>query len=347
MSHPILERHLNKGSVKTVYLWYGEEEFLIRRALGRLETWLRQGDDWAGKTMLDGTETTLSEIMTTVRSPRLWGGKELVVVWPVDHYQPKDLGLLEKYLEAPSTQACLVLIACRLKFKDVQGHKLWRQLLDQEAALGFSRLREKELPAWLEREAKLQGKTLGAGVARQLVEVVGQNLSDLHQELEKLILYTGPAPSIAATDAARLMSHSRAHTIFELVEALGQSRPDKALKVLSHLLELGEQPAVILVMLARQIRLLMRTREGLEKHLDAAELAKELGVLKFVAEKLQLQARGFRLDQLKKQLIRLHEADQQMKTGMTLPRLLLEKVVLDLCPLATLKIQSPGRSRHG
>ena len=92
-------------------------------------------------------------------------------------------------------------------------------------------------------------------------------------------------------------------------------------------------------MLARQVRLLMRTREGLKRKLTARELAKELGVAEFIAKKLQEQARGFRLAQLKSQLIRLHEADHQIKTGMAVPRLLLEKVILDLCPLPTLRLQ--------
>jgi DNA polymerase III subunit delta len=281
------------------------------------------------------------EVLTAARSPQLWGGRQLVIVWQAERYQTKDLNALEKYLQAPSPQTCLVLIALGLKSKDVQSHDLWRQLLDQEAALGFPRMREGELPNWLEREAKLQGKTLGPGVARQLVEVVGQNLLDLYQELEKLILYTGAGIAITVADISRLSSHSRAHTIFELLDALGQTRPEKALKVLGHLLELGEPPPMILVMLARQIRLLMRTREGLKRHLDAAALAKELGVQRFVAEKLQRQAKGFRLGQLRGQLIRLHEADHQIKTGMALPRLLLEKVILDLCPLPALKLQLP------
>jgi DNA polymerase III subunit delta len=338
MSHPILDRHLKNNSLKPVYLWYGEEEFLIRRALARLEEWLGQEEELAAKIVLDGLETPLAEVLTEARSPQLWGGRQLVVVWQVERYKSKELAVLEKYLQAPSGQTCLVLIAPGLKPKEIQAHAIWGRLLEQEAALGFPRLREGELPAWLEREAKRQGKTLGPGAARQLVEVVGQNLLELHQELEKLILYTGAETTITGTDTARLSSHSRAHTIFELVEALGQNRPDKALKVLGRLLELGEPASVILVMLARQIRLLMGTREGLKRRLDATALAKELGVPRFVAEKLQRQAGSFRLAQLKGQLIRLHEADQQIKTGMAVPRLLLEKFILDLCPLPALKL---------
>ncbi len=339
MSHPILERQLKQHVVKPVYLWYGEEGFLIRRALERLESWLVEQDDLAARIVLDGTETPLDDVLSEARSPQLWGGRQLVVVWQAERYKQENLQPLEKYIQAPAGQTCLVLIAVGLKQKDVQAHTLWRQLLAQDAALGFSRLRESDLAGWLEQEAKQQGKMLGAGAARKMVEAVGQNLLELFQELEKVILYTGAEKTITAAHIEKLSSHSRTHTIFELVEALGQSQPDKAFKVLGRLLELGEHPSKIIVMLARQIRLLMRTRECLKSNLNAAELAKELGVALFVAKKLPGQAQGFRLAQLKGQLIRLHEADQQIKTGTAVPRLLLEKIILDLCPLPALKLQ--------
>jgi len=341
MSQTILERQLKKKSLKSIYLFYGEEEFLIRRALAHLEDWLRQEADLAGKTVLETGETSLAEAVAAARSPQLWGGRQLIVLWLGERLKAAELAPLGQYLKAPSASTCLVLVALKLKPKDVQGHSLWKVLQEQEAALGFPRLREGELPAWLEREAKRQGKTLGPGAARLLMEVGGFNLADLHQELEKLILYTGAEPTITPADVTQLGSHSRTHTIFELVEALGQSRPDKALKVLDRLLELGEPPALILVMIARQVRLLLRTREGLKKRLSTEALAQELGVYKNVAEKLQRQAAGFRLGQLQGHLIRLHVADQNLKTGMAAPRLLLEKVVLDLCPLPALK-KLPG-----
>jgi DNA polymerase-3 subunit delta len=339
MVHDILERQFKKNAVLPVYLWYGEEEFLIRGELTRLETWLEQRGDLAAKIAVDAADTPLAEVLIQARSPQLWGGRQLIVVWQVERYKSEELTVLTKYLQAPTRQTCLLLIAPGLKHKDVQAHQVWRQLLQQEAALGFPRLREGELPGWLQQEAKRQGKTLAPGAAKQIVEAAGQNLLELHQELEKLILYAGAETTITSAHIAKLSSHSRTHTIFELVEALGQSQPDKALQVLARLLELGEHPSKIIVMLARQIRLLMRTREGLKRNLNAVELAKELGVPKFSAEKLQRQARGFRLAQLKSQLIRLHEADQQIKTGMAVPRLLLEKVILDLCPLPALRLR--------
>jgi DNA polymerase III subunit delta len=339
MVHDLLERQFKKNTVPPVYLWYGEEEFLIRRELTRLEGWLEQREDLSAKITVDAADTPLAEVLTQARSPQLWGGRQLIIVWQAERYKSDELAALEKYLQAPARQTILLLMAPGLKHKDVQAHQVWRQLLEQEAALGFPRLREGDLPGWLQQEAKRQGKMLAPGAARQIVEAAGQNLLELDQELEKLILFTGAEITITAAHSAKLSSHSRSHTIFELVEALGQSKPDKALKVLARLLELGEHPSKIVVMLARQIRLLMRTREGLKKNLHGRELAKELGVAEFIAKKLIEQARGFRLARLRSQLIRLHEADQQIKTGMAVPRLLLEKVILDLCPLPALRRQ--------
>lgn len=342
MSHPILSRHLKKGTLKPVYLFYGEEEFLIRRALASLEAWLQQHDELAAKISLEAAATPLADVLSAARSPQLWGGRQLVVYWGVDHLKASDLAPLAKYLAAPSSWTCLILVAVGLKAKDVQARKPWRHLLEQEAALAFPRLRERELLGWLEQEAKQQGKVLEPGAARVLVEAVGQNLTDLAQQLEKLILYAGPAAQISAAAAQTLASHSRVRTIFELVESLGQNQPEKALAVLLRLLALGEPPSVILVMLARQLRLLLRTQEGLQQGLNTAQLAQELGVLPFVAEKLQRQAADLSAPRLQEQLLRLQEADQQIKTGMAAPQLLLEKVILDLCPLPALRTGQPG-----
>lgn len=342
MSHPILEKHLKKGEPKPVYLFFGEEDFLVHRALARLEGWLRQQDDLAAKVSGDANDIPLADFLSAARSPQLWGGRQLLVLQGVERYKAAELKPLSAYVQEPSPQTCLVLTASTLKMKDVQASALWRPLLETEAALAFPRLREREVLTWLEQEAKQQGKRLEPGVARLLVAVAGSNLADLAQELEKLILYCGTGADLTLVAAKQVATQSRSHSIFELVEALGESRPEKALRVLQRLLALGEPPSLILVMLARQLRLLLRTQDKLAQGLPPAQLAKELGVLPFVAEKLQRQAAQFAPQDLQDQLLRLQEADLQLKTGMSAPQLLLEEVILTLCPLPELRRSGSG-----
>jgi DNA polymerase-3 subunit delta len=343
MSQVILARHLKKGALKPVYLFCGEEEFLLQRALGQVEAYLRERGELSAKVSFRLHEVSWAEVLSAARSPQLWGGRQLVVVWGVERSKAAELKPLAAYLQAPSAWTCLVLVAAALKMKEVQSHALWRQLLEQEAVVAFPRLWERELIQWLEEEAKRQGKTLAPGVARFLVEMGGQNLSELAQQLEKLILFVGAAPELSLAAARTLASQSRQYTIFELVEALGQSRPEKALQVLHQLLELGEPPGVILVMLARQIRLLWRVAAKPPEGRDADTLARELGLPPFAAAKLLQQAKHFRPGRLREQLLALQEVDLQLKSGALAPPLSLEKVILDLCPLPELRERRPGR----
>jgi hypothetical protein len=91
---------------------------------------------------------------------------------------------------------------------------------------------------------------------------VGDNLAELNQELEKLALFAGPENTLTPALVTQLASHSRTYNIFALVEALGEPGFHQRLASLGQLLDLGEHPAKILGMLARQVRILIRVKEG-------------------------------------------------------------------------------------
>lgn len=330
MRAALLDRHLKQGHLQPVYLFFGEEEFLIRRALRRLEQGLQHRGELAAKYQFTAKATALEEILAQARSPQLWGGRQLLIIWEADKFSPAELTSLATYCQAPAAAAILVLVALGLKAKEVEKHKFWRHFLAQEAALGFPKLKEVEIIAWLDREAKAQGKILAAGAAQRLLELVGPDLQELHQELEKLLLYSGMEPQITLAMVNQLGSTSHNYTIFELVAALGQRQPVPALKILNRLLTLGEPPHRILVMLARQVRLLLKIQEGRQQRLTLPELARRLEVHPFAVEKLQRQAASLSPAALHQALIRLQEIDAAVKAGMPAPALLLENFILTL-----------------
>ncbi|RLA89858.1 MAG: DNA polymerase III subunit delta [Deltaproteobacteria bacterium] len=343
MSHPILERHLKKQTLRPVYLFYGEEEFLLRRALERLQTGLRADDQQQSeKHILEAEDTSLAEVLSQARVPSLWGTRQLIVLYNADRYKAAELKPLGSYLDAPTPQTCLVLVAPGLKFKEVERHPYWRRLQEQEAALGFFRLKEAALPRWLEQEARRQGKVLPPAAAQRLIETVGDNLLELAQELEKLVLYMGAEKTITAPLVSQLTCASRSFTIFALVDALGQRRPEQALQILKRLLELGEPPLKILVMLARQLRLLLRLQDYQDAATPVEEQARRLGLPRGIVLKLQRQAAHFRVAELRSHLFNLHRADQGLKTSPLPPRLWLEKVILELCPPVPFRNQRLG-----
>jgi DNA polymerase-3 subunit delta len=331
MSHPTLKRHLERAALKPLYLFFGDEEFLMLRALARLEASLtEQAGEPPVKVVRESQEVGLSEFLAEARVATLWGPGQLLILRRVDLYPGDQLQALNEYLDHPAPRAWVVLLAEGLKAREVEKHPVWGRLLREEAALGFYRLREGELYQWLTREARGLGKNLTLAAAQRLVEMVGDNLAELSQELEKLALFAGPEATLSPGLVRQLASHSRTYNIFALVEALGEPGCQPRLASLGHLLDLGEPPAKILGMLARQVRLLIWVKE--DANADPAALARSLKVPQGVVKRLRQQAAHFSPAALQAHLALLHQVDYRLKTSTGSPRLWLEWALLRMGP---------------
>ncbi|MGO9394792.1 MAG: DNA polymerase III subunit delta, partial [Desulfobaccales bacterium] len=196
MSHPLLERQLKRQSIKPLYLFFGDEEFLMLRALERLQEGLQ--DRWGEapvRVLREAQEVELPEFLAETREASLWGPGQLLVLRRLG-LNAAALEAVNAYLDHPAPRAWVVLLAEGVKSRDWERNPVWQRLQRQEAALGFFRLKEADLYQWLTREAAGLGKTLTLAAAQRLVEVVGDNLAELIQELEKLALYAGAEKSL-------------------------------------------------------------------------------------------------------------------------------------------------------
>jgi DNA polymerase-3 subunit delta len=277
----------------------------------------------------EAQEAALSEFLAQSRMTPLWGPGQLLVLRRAEAIPVADLKAVTEYLSRPAPRAWVVLLADGLKARDLGKNPVWSRLAADEAALGFFRLKEEELCRWLAQESQALGKTLTLAAAQRLVEIVGENLRELTQELEKLALFAGEEKTLTPALVAQLASHSRTYSIFALVDALGEPGAQKRLSALDHLLALGEPPARIVGMLARQLRLLMRLKESPGA---APDLCRRLNLPQGVVKRLAQQAARFSEAALQGHLLRLHQTDLYLKTSAGNPRLWLEWTLLHLGP---------------
>jgi len=125
-----------------------------------------------------------------------------------------------------------------------------------------------------------------------LVQLVGRDLWVLAGELEKLKLYAGDdVVDDAIVDS--LVALSREGNIFQLVDAVAEGRPTRALHALERLRAEGIDARRIITMLARQYRMIAAAREVLDAGGGEREVQSALGVQSFVAERAVAQARRF------------------------------------------------------
>ncbi|MCX5890007.1 MAG: DNA polymerase III subunit delta [Deltaproteobacteria bacterium] len=338
MSHPIIERHLERKAVRPLYLFYGDEEFLMERALARLEEGLK--DQWGEapvrvqreapvrvmrkaqeEALPEAQEKALPEFLAESREASLWGPGQLLVLRRLA-LNAAALKAINDYLDHPAPRAWVVLLAEGVKARDWAKHPVWSRLSREEAAVGFYRLKEAELFQWLTQEARSLGKTLTLAAAQRLVEIVGDNLAELSQELEKLALYAGEEKSLTPSLVNQLTTHSRTYNIFALLDALGEPGPQKRLTALGDLLDLGEKEPKILATLAGHLRKLIRLKEG----------GGGLNLTQWHQRKVAEQAKRFSAASLRAHLFLLHHVDLQLKTSAGSPRLWLEWALLKMGP---------------
>jgi DNA polymerase-3 subunit delta len=215
----------------------------------------------------------------------------------------------------------------------------------------FAAVKPEDAVAFAVSEATARGKKLAPALATTLVRATGPDLDRVASEVEKLALYTGSRAVIGADDLRVFVPPTPEENVFRLLDAIGERQGQQALRLLEELLAGGEPPWRILMLLARQLRLIGQAKYLLEEgvSLAAVERAPEavlallpeennlpqlLARQPFQAGKLTRQARAFSWEQLQRGFDRLVKTDAGAKgweEGVDDPVLGLELLVLDLC----------------
>ncbi|HSM55232.1 MAG TPA: DNA polymerase III subunit delta [Candidatus Sulfomarinibacteraceae bacterium] len=198
-----------------------------------------------------------------------------------------------------------------------RNHRLLRfaEKQDNGYVREFSRPEGRALQKWVEQRAQQKGGQMTPRAVHMLVTSIGNDLTILDNEIEKLVLYRGGEEAISAEDVAMLCPYVAEASIFELVDALGSRNGRDAAMLLQRKLNEGADPFYLFAMIVRQFRLLLQVKELAGEGQRSAAIAKAIGIHSFVAGKLYQQCQHFSLPQLERIYAHLLETDVGVKTG--------------------------------
>ena len=156
--------------------------------------------------------------------------------------------------------------------------------------------RMNEMPEWVRKEARHQGGQFSPGGAAALVAHIGNDTQLASLEITKLLTYVDYKRPVEAEDVEELTAQVGQADVFDMVDALAGGNTRQAISLLHRLLE-SQEPLSLFGMITRQFRLLVQAREVIDEG-RGSQIATELHLHPFVAEKLGAQARRFNMDQL-------------------------------------------------
>ena len=284
-------------------------------------------DDDSSLTVFTSRDADLQSVTDELRTVSMWGDKRLVLLEDADEFVTKYRGGLEKYVDKPAKKSVLVL--------DVKTWTKTTRLAKQVAASGLdvdcSELKGAQLFKWLQDAARdSYQQSLGRDAAILLVELVGEELGMLDQELSKLASYVGAGAKIELDDVQKLVGGWRTETTWAMTDAVRDGDLGFAVKALDQLLTAGEPPIKLLGGISYVFKKFAQATE-LSRTMPLDQAMRQSGIFPQAVASGQAYLRRIGRARAEQILNRILATDAGLKGSSRLPeRVQLEKLLVEL-----------------
>jgi DNA polymerase-3 subunit delta len=314
--------------VESLYHLTGEEEFLKEEAWKKLLSILVPPELKSfNLDLLYGNETSADQIINTASTVPVNAKKRVVVVFDLHKLSPFSKDALLQFLPKLPDSVCLILLSPKIS----QETKFYKSLGQIATTVEFKKLWENRVVDWISNRVREQSRKMEPNAVRILQESVGTDLGEVASEIEKLLTYVGERETITASDVQAVVGLSRTHTVFQLIDSIGEKNCSNSLLILNTLILSGEKPGGMIHWLTSHLERLILTKEFGSG--QGKSLAATLRLPPFLASKYQSQAPNFTMEGIRKGLQLLYQADVDLKSNIMPDRTLMELLVYNLCQL--------------
>lgn len=328
-----LKSALREKRAERLYIFYGEETFLLHYYVGQLKKLLvddlTESFNYQKFTKENFDMRTFTD---AVESLPMMAEHTMVWVDDVDLFKLPEADrshLTELFSDI--ADYCTVLFTFEtVEWKPDKRLKKFWDVIDKNAQIvEFPKQEYRDLIAWITRHFASNGKRITPDLCSYLVDITGGTMTALAGEISKICAYSG-AENIVREDIDAVTEPVMDAVVFQMTDLLGAGKYVAALEKLNQLLKLQNEPLSILGAIGMHFRRLGVARTLLDGGRNVSELCKLTGLRDYPARKTMDAAKRFspRFCALATELIM--ETDRQIKTSFDEPERLLELLVLRL-----------------
>ena len=279
----------------------------------------RFGDD--STEHLSAREATAVDVIASCNAMGLFGGGDgrLVIVDDVDKWKAPEVKELSTYLAAPSPETVLALVAEELKSDSALAKAVAKagQVLTYDVP-------KRKLPEWVGEQFARFNARAEPDACRALVEIVGDDLEALTNEVDKLATWAGPDTVITQAEVQQMAAGRAETAIFAVTDAWGRRDVGSPLRSPEELMARSRRPRSgelmrIVSSMVGHVGRVRRCQKLAEEGVRPRDAAGSLKMHPFVAEKAFAQAANFSADELADAVVKLAELDAASKGGSRLP----------------------------
>lgn len=311
-----------------IYVIAGKDESLVgARCQELLDTLLEPEQRMTGLFSVDGDEAALAEVLDELKTTPFLTDKRVVAIRGADGFVSKNREILEKYFEKPASTGVLVLTVSSWDART----RLSKMLPKVGELIELTPPPRWKLPEHLVQHAagKYQVR-LNRDAAEILIELIGEELPQLYNEVEKLVLFTRGEAAIRVDHVEALTGHHRIYGAFEVIDAMIGGHAGRAVSRLRNMFEEDKSAEYTAVgAFAFHLRRMFQAKNLLEKRMSTEAIAKQLRIWGN-KDRFFAQLRQISLVQIAAFLEELAAIDHATKTGQGQAPVLIEQLVLRL-----------------
>lgn len=224
-----------------VYYFFGEDDFLKDvHAKKLVEAAVDPSTRDFNLEQRRGGDVSAESVDALLSTPPMLAERRVVVIRDVDKLKKDARKLVDRYLQRPSSDTLLLLVA-------PSGVKADKQLADRATAVEFAPLTGARLPKWVVYQAETAlGRVITPDAVTLLLEAVGPELAQLNVELEKLASYA--AGTIDENAVTAVVGVRRGESVGSLLDAVAARDARTALGLIAGVLQQPKTSAVSIVM---------------------------------------------------------------------------------------------------
>lgn len=257
----------------------------------------------------------------------LFGAGRLVVVEGVERWKKADAEAIRAYLAVPAPGSVLALVT----EESARDSALAEAVASAGEVLRYDVPKPKDPSIWVRAEFERLEAEVSEDAARRLVEIVGDDVTVLAVEVDKIATWAGDEP-VGPADIDLLAVPAPGETpMWALSDAWGSRDVAGVLAACEAELASGVEPFLVAVRLAAQAGFVRSVQALASEGLSAREIASRLKKHEFRVRKALGHAERYTREELDAVVIRLAELDAALKGASRLSaELELERALIEV-----------------
>ena len=320
-----INEDIKQGRFRQCYLLYGEERYLRRQYRERLQKALCGDDDTMNTHFYEGKDIPIGEIIDLAETLPFLASRRVIFITDSGLFKSGGEKMAE-YLTQPNETTFFVFTESEVDKRS----KLFKTVQSKGYAAEFAVQDENTLKRWITGVLARDGKKLSEDTVRLLLTKTGTDMDNIQTELEKLVCYCMEREVITDSDVESVCTTRISSHIFDMINAIAEKKPRRALELYYDLLALKEPPMRILFLIARQCNLLLQAKELKAGGYDNRAVGSRLGVPPFIAGKYLAQASRFSTSALRNAVEQCVETEEAVKTGRMNDQMSVEILILSV-----------------